>query len=119
MFNGIGKSLEKRERLSEALKAFRQEWGLSQRKLAARLEVSQNAVRAWEGGTNFPEYDKLCRIAHLLGFETIMEFENFLEGDKLKSKSKAELILEEIDTLDRQTLAKIVHRATDRLSMVK
>lgn len=47
----------------------------SQRKLAARLEVSPSSVSDWKYGTNFPAPDHLMRLAAEIGvpYERVLD----------------------------------------------
>ena len=52
---------------SERLKALRKECGISQRALAQRLGVSQQAVATWEAARSTPGPNALATIADVLG----------------------------------------------------
>ena len=52
---------------SERLKAIRKERGISQRALAQRLGVSQQAVAKWEAASSTPGPNALATIADVLG----------------------------------------------------
>ncbi len=50
-----------------SIKSHRENLGLSQKKLAEKLCVSQQAVTKWETGESRPRAEKLPEIARLLG----------------------------------------------------
>ncbi|MEG1434820.1 MAG: helix-turn-helix transcriptional regulator [Gordonibacter sp.] len=51
--------------LSEKLKALRQERGMTQEQVAAKLYVSRTAVSKWETGGGSPNLDSLQALARL------------------------------------------------------
>ncbi len=51
---------------SQRLKALRKERGLTQKDLAALLEMSQQAIAKWESGRSTPDPSTLARLAGLL-----------------------------------------------------
>ncbi len=51
--------------LGETLKSLRTRDGMSQKKLAEALSVSQSAVAMWESGKNTPEYGTLMRLGEI------------------------------------------------------
>lgn len=50
-----------------ALKKLRESKGISQRKLAEELGLSQSTVGMWESGKNRPEYSNLIKLAEIFG----------------------------------------------------
>ena len=52
---------------AEALKKLRQEQGLSQHELAARLIVTRSTVTRWESGLRLPDATMIARLANVLG----------------------------------------------------
>ena len=50
-----------------SIKFFRKERGLSQKQLANKVNVSQQAVAAWESGRAYPRSDTLVHLAEVLG----------------------------------------------------
>jgi transcriptional regulator with XRE-family HTH domain len=50
-----------------AIKKYRIKLGISQTKLADKLDVSQQAVASWENGERSPSTDKLPDLAKILG----------------------------------------------------
>ncbi len=52
---------------AEALKKLRQEQGLSQHELAARLIVTRSTVTRWESGLRLPDATMIARISKVLG----------------------------------------------------
>lgn len=55
---------------SQRLKTLRKARGLSQKSLAAQLEVTQQAVGKWETGRSTPDPATVARLAELLGTTT-------------------------------------------------
>lgn len=53
--------------LGENITRLRTERGLSQERLAERLEVSRQSVSKWETNASVPELDKLVRLADVFG----------------------------------------------------
>ncbi|MEF9877310.1 MAG: helix-turn-helix transcriptional regulator [Gordonibacter sp.] len=51
--------------LNEKLKALRQERGMTQEQVAAKLYVSRTAVSKWETGGGSPNLDSLQALARL------------------------------------------------------
>ena len=49
------------------IKVFREKCGLSQRKVADLMDVSQQAVARWENGEAKPRADVLPKLARVLG----------------------------------------------------
>lgn len=43
--------------------------GLSQEKLAARLEISEKTIRRWEKGTTEPSIEHASQVAHECGVD--------------------------------------------------
>lgn len=50
-----------------SIKSRRESLGMTQKELAEKLRVSQQAVTKWETGENRPRAEKLPEIARLLG----------------------------------------------------
>ena len=53
--------------LSDNLRALRKQKGYSQEQLAARLNVSRQAVSKWENGASDPSTSNLLALAKLYG----------------------------------------------------
>jgi len=47
------------------LKEIRQEKGLTQKQLSAKLNVTETSIRDWENRGNQPSYEILCEIAKI------------------------------------------------------
>lgn len=60
--------------LGEAIRARRQEVGLSQRELAERMGTAQSVVARLEAGAVTPTLGTLDRVADALGTELLVEF---------------------------------------------
>jgi len=56
--------------LSEKLKQLRKDRQLTQRELAARFGVTQQAIAKWEAGRALPEPETISRLAGLFGVTT-------------------------------------------------
>ena len=54
-------------RFPNTIREYRLKAGLSQRKLAAMLGRSKDAVSSWERGVNLPNVPSLMRMAKILG----------------------------------------------------
>lgn len=52
---------------SQRFKSLRQKSGLTQAEVAARLELTNRAVGAWESGRSRPRLDKMQQLADLFG----------------------------------------------------
>ena len=52
-------------KFEENLRELRKQHGLSQEELAAKLNVSRQAVSKWENGSGYPELDKLMMLCDL------------------------------------------------------
>ena len=65
----------------QKLKNIRKEHGISQEELAARLNVSRQAVSKWESGQGFPETDKLIQLSTMFGIslDTLLKNESGTE----------------------------------------
>lgn len=49
-----------------AIEYYRKKAGISQKKLAEELKVTQGAISQWERGVTFPSIDKLPELAKIL-----------------------------------------------------
>ena len=56
----------------EKLQKLRKDAGMSQEELAARLEVSRQAVSKWERDSGYPETEKIVRMGRL--FHVTMDY---------------------------------------------
>ncbi len=56
--------------LSEKIRKYRKQAGLSQEELADRLEVSRQAVSKWEMGQSAPDPEKIVLMSELFGIST-------------------------------------------------
>ena len=68
-----------------AIRRLREERGLTQAKLAERLDVSAKAVSKWETGKGFPDISLLEPLAGALGV-SVMEL---LSGDTVVNRNKS------------------------------
>ena len=60
--------------MREWLRDLREQRKWTQKVLAEQIGVSDVAVTLWETGKNRPSYDKMCRLADLLGPEVHARF---------------------------------------------
>ena len=51
----------------QGIRKMRERAGLTQEKVAERMEVKQSTVAAWEAGRYLPEANKLPKLAEVLG----------------------------------------------------
>ena len=56
--------------LSERLRQFRKNAGLSQEQLAEALDISRQAVSKWESGTTSPDIHNIIQLGKLYGVST-------------------------------------------------
>lgn len=56
--------------ISEKIRQYRKQAGLSQEELADKLEVSRQAVSKWEMGQSAPDPEKIVRMSELFGVST-------------------------------------------------
>ncbi len=78
-------------KLGEKIALLRKKAGLSQEELAARLEISRQAVSRWETGSAQPDLEKVVELArlfsvttdHLLLEDAILQEEPQKESDSL------------------------------------
>jgi transcriptional regulator with XRE-family HTH domain len=68
-----------------AIRRLREEKGLTQEALAARLSVSGKAVSKWETGQGFPDVSLLEPIAAALGISVI----ELLSGEDIRNRNRA------------------------------
>lgn len=65
------------------LKELRQEKGMTQEALAARLGVSNRTVSRWENGVNMPDFDLMRELGHCFD----VGIEELLDGSRRESIS--------------------------------
>ena len=94
-------------KLGEKIAAQRRKLGLSQEELAARLNVTRQAVSKWETGTSTPELETLVALAKTFGVTT-----DYLLSVEESPEPAAEPQPETPDILDKLpgTLGKIFRR---------
>ena len=92
-----------------ALKKLRENNGMSQKKLAEELGLSQSTVGMWESGKNRPEYSNLLKLAEIFNVSVseLTENESFeieksphdndldKEQKQIKSKNDLEKIIQD------------------------
>lgn len=96
--------------LAENIRKFRQVRGLSQRKLAEKLNMAESSVANWEKGLSTPDVNRLVALCHalevtpneMLGWE-----ESQVLVDYMIELNKARLFIEEA-TRKRDELDKVL-----------
>lgn len=63
--------------LSEQLKKYRKQEGLTQRELALKLNVSDKTISSWETGRTYPDISLLINLSSILH----VSLDEFLKGD--------------------------------------
>lgn len=63
---------------SEKIQVLRKQNGLSQEKLAEKLDVSRQAVSKWESGQSVPEIDKIVAISDMFNVSTDYLIKNII-----------------------------------------
>jgi transcriptional regulator with XRE-family HTH domain len=71
--------------LKISIKAARVNAGLSQKKAATHLGVSNKTISNWENGVTFPPADKILEICDL--YAVPYDCLNFLPSDSLKANA--------------------------------
>jgi transcriptional regulator with XRE-family HTH domain len=92
------------DNVGQKIKEFREEAGVSQKKLGLSLGLSDKAVSAYESGRTLPPLETLFRIAEELDkpvkFFLVDKTEDNMVEEQLDSiESKLEELLEEIQTV--------------------
>ena len=86
-------------KIGEKIATLRKEQGMTQKELAEKLHVSNNAVSKWEKGKNFPDVslmepiaETLCiSVSELLGLEDKTVEEAFQMGAEVVEEKKKKL----------------------------
>jgi len=65
------------------LRELRKSAGLTQEALALRLGVERPVVSQWESGARRPGYDKMLRLAGILGPEVMEHFAAEAQGGRV------------------------------------
>lgn len=84
--------------LSERLRQFRKNAGLSQEQLAEALDISRQAVSKWESGTTSPDIHNIIQLGKLYGVST----DSILLGESHTAKN-TDAMPENTDTAQRNT----------------
>ena len=76
-------------KIGKLIRALRKDQGLTQRQLAAAMNISEQAVSKWERGLGFPDVSLLPELSEVLGVspETVLSGEmdaNDLVGGNMK-----------------------------------
>lgn len=71
--------------LRENLLYLREQRGMSQSQLAARLDVSRQSVQKWEAEKSYPEMEKLIKICDIFG----CSMDDLVRGDLTASADEA------------------------------
>ncbi|MHB1485259.1 MAG: helix-turn-helix domain-containing protein [Saccharofermentanales bacterium] len=73
---------------SEKIQILRKQNGLSQEKLAEKLDVSRQAISKWESGQSVPEIDKIIAISELFKVSTDYLIKNMIiESTKIANET--------------------------------
>lgn len=76
-------------RFPNTIREYRLKAGLSQRKLAALLGRSKDAVSSWERGLNLPSVPLLMRMAKILGTLAESLYRHFYETIRGEEATKS------------------------------
>jgi transcriptional regulator with XRE-family HTH domain len=100
----------KRPMINDALRLLRLYLGLSQKQIAAELELSQSMISEIENGTKPVSMDVLEKYSAKLNIRMsqLMFFAEELEGEPLKTRGKliiANRVLKLLDTLSPREIA--------------
>ena len=93
--------------LAENIKAIRKQRGMTQEKLATRLNVVRQTVSKWEKGLSVPDADLLKRIAEILETDV-----STLLGAPISTETNTNEIAEQLSRINEQlaTKARMVKR---------
>jgi transcriptional regulator with XRE-family HTH domain len=92
----------------------REEVGLSQTELAARVGVSQQTVSRWEGGTAIPQADRVIALARVLDLEEdrLLGYAGFIpKGDRSQYWGQFRAMYENLVELSDQELILLLDKA--------
>ena len=79
-----------KEIIARNLKHFREQKGLTQRELAAKLGIRHNTISAWENGANSVDISVLMQICDLLDVDICEMFPNSKNDTSLFELSERE-----------------------------
>ena len=91
------------------LKRIRMERGLSQRRLAEMMAVSNGAVANWENGTRLPDVSMLSRLAECLGVESYV----LLDAMRRQSEPLCVIVVEDVPLLLRGVIRMVQDELPD------
>lgn len=112
---------------SHKLKSLRIERGITQKKLADSLNVSQNAIYNWENGKREPSIEMIKKIATVLGI-TIAEFldDDFFDAATLPDAEYEETLIDdkfksiiENDNLNRKEKETMIRNLISQVEIVE
>lgn len=90
--------------MNEAIKNALEKTGLTQKDLATKLHVSQQAVSQWNTGKALPSADNCLRIYELTGVDLLKEANQHNKaGTKKTEKNMSQRELSEINTFEKST----------------
>lgn len=78
--------------LADKITKLRKQNGWSQEELAARLDISRQAVSKWESGASVPDLDKIIRMSNIFGVTT-----DYLLKDEPEKNSSGDGIISDSD----------------------
>ena len=87
--------------LAENIKAIRKQRGMTQEKLATRLNVVRQTVSKWEKGLSVPDADLLKRIAEILETDV-----STLLGAPISTETNTNEIAEQLSRINEQLATK-------------
>lgn len=91
--------------LSERLRQFRKNAGLSQEQLAEALDISRQAISKWESGTTSPDVHNIVQLGKLYGVSTdsILLGETHMPADSDAVPENACAVQEKTCTMQKNT----------------
>ena len=96
--------------IGDTIKRLRQQYGMTQEKLAEKLGVSFQSVSRWEGGTSYPDIELIPEIARFFNVTTdeLMGLEKTLMDKKLEEALKQ--IEGDIPLKERLAIQRRIHK---------
>lgn len=99
--------------ISKLLREYRKRNQLTQEDVANQLNISRQAISAWENNLSCPDLDNLLRLHNLYGFslDYLAENASFAESTVFASESSS--------TTDANKVISLLTKAEEILCMVK
>lgn len=110
-------SREQRQILGGLLVAERKKQKITQGIAAERLGVTKGAYQAWEQAKSMPDSIRLQVIARFLGFNSISELWQVLEGTAAVAEVHGrsyESLLQSVDTMSKEQLAQLNSKIAEK-----